>query len=199
MSAERPSGHRLKQAKRRLRRAILDDRDALAPYDRRERSRRIVDRILAMPELRRAGTVMAFWSFGSEVDTAPLLTRLHEAGIRIALPRIQRDDVIAVDYVPGDVVAPTPFGAMEPTEGRPVDVEEIDVVVVPGVAFDRDGARVGYGGGFYDRFLRRVRPGVPAVAIAFAMQVVGRVPTGSIDRLVDAVVTEDEVIRCRTG
>jgi 5-formyltetrahydrofolate cyclo-ligase len=69
--------------------------------------------------------------------------------------------------------------------------------VVPGVAFDRSCRRVGYGGGFYDRLLARTDEGAAAVAIAFSMQVVDEVPTGPLDRLVDAIVTEDGVIRCR--
>lgn len=70
-------------------------------------------------------------------------------------------------------------------------------MIVPGVAFDRRCTRVGYGGGFYDRLLGRTREDAPAVAIAFALQVVPEVPSGPIDRRVDALVTELEVIRCR--
>jgi len=65
------------------------------------------------------------------------------------------------------------------------------------VAFDDAGRRVGYGGGFYDRLLPRLRPGVPAVAVAFSLQLVPEVPAGGMDRRVDSVVTESEVIRCR--
>ncbi len=193
---ELPS-HRLKQAKRALRRAVLERRDATLPAERADRGRRIVDRALSLPEVVDVGTVMAFWSFGSEVDTGPLIERLHRAGTRVVLPRVEGEDVVAVGYEPGDAVAPARFGAMEPTGLEVVEPGRIDVVVVPGVAFDRDGGRVGYGGGFYDRFLGRTGRGVPAIAIAFALQVVDRVPGGHRDRPVDAIVTEDEVIRCR--
>ena len=91
----------------------------------------------------------------------------------------------------------TSFGAMEPAEGRALDVAELDLVVVPGVAFDRSCGRVGYGGGYYDRLLDKRREGVAAIAIAFALQIVDRVPSGAIDRRIDGVVTEVEVIRCR--
>jgi 5-formyltetrahydrofolate cyclo-ligase len=85
---------------------------------------------------------------------------------------------------------------MEPSGGEVVAPDGVDVVVVPGVAFDRAGRRVGYGGGFYDRFLPRTRPGALAVAVAFALQVVDAVPHGGGDRGVQVIVTEDEVIRC---
>ena len=190
--------HRLKQAKRAIRREVLARRDAVAPPERSERSLRVAERVLALPEVLRARTMMAFWSFGSEVETAPLIRRLHEAGTRVALPRIREGDLVAVAYAPGDPVAPTPFGAMEPSGSEIVEPSCLDAVLVPGVAFDRRGARIGYGGGFYDRFLARTRPGVPAIAIGFAVQVVEALPEGHMDRRVDAIVTEDEAIRCRT-
>jgi 5-formyltetrahydrofolate cyclo-ligase len=193
--SELPS-HRLKQRKRSIRREVIERRDALSSDERAARSVRIAERTLSLPEIDRAGTVMAFWSFGSEVETAPLLERLHAAGKRVVLPRVEGQDVVAVIYETGDEVLAAAFGAMEPTGGVTVEPEEVDVVITPGVAFDRDGGRVGYGGGFYDRFLPRTRPDVAAIAIAFALQVVDEaLPRAAFDRPVDAIVTEDEVIR----
>jgi 5-formyltetrahydrofolate cyclo-ligase len=194
VNGDRPSNN-LKRDKRTLRRRVIARRDELTEHDRADRSRRITDRVLALPEVLEADTVMAFWSFGSEVETAPLLDRLREAGSRVVLPRVEGRDVVAVAHAPGAPVAASSFGAMEPAGAEVVDPIEVDVVIVPGVAFDRLGRRVGYGGGFYDRFLGRTRPGVPAVAAAFALQVVAEVPEGPMDRRVDAIVTEDEVIR----
>ncbi len=188
--------HRLKQAKRALRREISGRRDALEPAERAERSGRIADRLLALPEARAATTVLAYWSFGSEVDTEPVIRHFRDADVRVALPTTGTGDLVAVAYVPGDPVSPAGFGAMEPSGDGVVEPEAIDLVVVPGVAFDRRGGRVGYGGGFYDRFLSRTRPDAAAIAIGFALQVVDAVPQGRMDRRVDAVVTEDEVIRC---
>jgi 5-formyltetrahydrofolate cyclo-ligase len=189
--------HRLKQAKRALRRAVLAERDALSEGDRSTRSEAIADRFLGLPETAGAQTVMAFWSFGSEVDTAPLIARLRSEDKIVALPRIEGGDVVPVVAAPGAPMSETSFGAMEPAEGRALEVAELDLVVVPGVAFDRSCGRVGYGGGYYDRLLRKRRQGVAAIAFAFALQIVDRVPSGAIDSRIDGVVTELEVIRCR--
>jgi len=189
--------HRLKQAKRALRREVLAARDAMPPGEREAKSAAIAARLLGLPELAGTGPVMVFWSFGSEVATAPLIHRLHADGRTVALPRIEGEVVIPVAYAPGAEVRVTSFGAREPAAGRALDPAGLEVVVVPGVAFDASGRRVGYGGGFYDRLLSRLRPAASAIAIAFSLQVVPEVPAGGTDRPVDAIVTEGEVIRCR--
>jgi 5-formyltetrahydrofolate cyclo-ligase len=184
----------LKRAKRRTRRAILDDRDALPADVREERGERVVERFLELPEVQRATTVMLFSHFGSEVPTGSLIRRLHEHGVVIALPRIEHGHLVPVAFAPGDPTTTASFGAQEPVDGTPLDPASIDVVAVPGVAFDRDGRRVGYGGGYYDRFLRNL----PAftVAVAFGLQVVEEaLPAGRFDLPVQAIVTEDETIR----
>jgi 5-formyltetrahydrofolate cyclo-ligase len=195
----RPPGipsHRLKQAKRRLRREVLALRDAIPEADRARRSRAIAARLLALPELEAARTVLAFSSFGSEVDTGPVVEALVARGLRVALPRIEEGELVPVAYRPGDPVRRAAFGALEPSAGAVVPDAEIDVVIAPGVAFDRSGGRLGYGGGYYDRFLLRLPHRPPRIAVAFAEQVVDEVPSGRPDLPVDVVVTERDIVRC---
>jgi 5-formyltetrahydrofolate cyclo-ligase len=193
--SELPS-HVLKQRKRAIRREVIARRDALSPEVRADASARIAATVMELPEVVAARTVMAFWAFGSEVDTAPLIERLHAAERRVVLPRVEGGDVVAVVYLAGDEVAAAAFGAMQPTGAALVEPAEVDLVIVPGVAFDREGRRVGYGGGYYDRFLPRTRTDVPAIAIAFSQQVVDRpLPAASFDRRVDAIVTERGIVR----
>jgi 5-formyltetrahydrofolate cyclo-ligase len=189
--------HKLKQAKRALRRAVLAERDSLPADERSVGSAAIAERFLELPEAADARTVLGFWSFGSEVDTAPLIAGLRSRGTTVALPRIEGSEVVPVVVASGAAMTETSFGAMEPADGRVLEVAELDLVVVPGVAFDRTCGRVGYGGGYYDRLLGMRREGAAAIAIAFSIQIVELVPTGAIDRRIDGVVTELEVIRCR--
>jgi 5-formyltetrahydrofolate cyclo-ligase len=191
--------HRLKQQKRALRREMLVRRDAMPQRDRAERSGRIAERLLGLPELAEARTVMAFSSFGSEVDTAPILDGLLARGVRLCLPRISGSEIEAVGYRPGDEVTTARFGALEPAAGTPLADTELDAVVTPGVVFDRRGFRVGYGGGYYDRLFRRIRPDTFRVAIGFAFQAVEAVPRGTTDLPVDALVTEERVTRFPRG
>jgi 5-formyltetrahydrofolate cyclo-ligase len=184
----------LKREKARIRRAVLEQRDALPADVRAEWGERIAERFVELPEVSTADAVMVFSSFGSEVPTAPLIERLRERGIVVALPRIEAGDLVPVAYTPGDPVRAASFGALEPIGPNGLEPAALDVVGVPGVAFDRVGGRVGYGGGYYDRFLR----GLPAfrVGIAFGLQVIdGPLPAGRFDLPVQAIVTEEETIR----
>jgi 5-formyltetrahydrofolate cyclo-ligase len=187
----------LKRAKRRIRGAVLAERDAAAPRVRQEMGERVAARFLALPEVGRAGTIMLFWSFGSEVPTGPLIDRLHEREVAVVLPRIEDADLVPLRYVPGDPTTTTSFGAREPEVGVRLAPSSIDVVAVPGVAFDRRGRRIGYGGGYYDRFLRDLS--AFTVGLAFGLQVRHEdLPSGRFDMPVDAIVTEDETIRPAT-
>jgi 5-formyltetrahydrofolate cyclo-ligase len=187
----------LKRAKRRVRNAVREKRDAVPGDVREERAERVVERFLDLPEVERARTVMLFSSFGSEVPTGSLIERLHARGVVVALPRIEGTALVPIPYAPGDPTTTTPFGAEEPVGGPPLDPLSIDVVGVPGLAFDRGGRRIGYGGGYYDRFLR----GLPVftVGLVFGFQVLDEdLPAGRFDLPVDAIVTEEETIRAAT-
>jgi 5-formyltetrahydrofolate cyclo-ligase len=188
----------LKRAKRAVRQRVRAMRDAMSASEREQASFRIVDHVLALPEVERASTVMVFWSFGSEPGTAPLIEALHARGVRVALPRIVDGDLEPRAYAPGDAVTDTPFGAREPSAGEPLELSAIDVVVTPAVAFDRSGRRVGYGGGFYDRFFPRTRPDTFRIGIGFDLQLLDDdLPGGHFDLGLDGVVTESGVARFR--
>ena len=155
---------------------------------------------MALPEVARATTVMAFWSFGSELPTAPLIAGLHDRGVVVALPRIVDGELEARSYRPGDAMSDTTFGAREPAGGSLVDPPEIDMIVVPAVAFDRE-CRAGR---LRRWVLRPVPAEDPARCVAGRRRIrpaavaPGRaLPAGHFDLRVDLVVTESETLRCR--
>ena len=121
---------------------------------------------------------MLFASFRSELDTAPIAEWVLRAGKTLCLPRILGPRRMAAFRVtdPGADLAPGTWGIPEPREGLPeVPPETIDLVFVPGSAFDEEGGRCGYGGGFYDTYLPLTRPGTPRVALAFEAQLVPKI------------------------
>jgi 5-formyltetrahydrofolate cyclo-ligase len=182
------------------RKAALRDRmrrvRAAIPQAERERlAARVEERLFSMPELREAGTVMLFASFGSEIPTGAIGRRLHAEGLAVLLPFVGGDELGAARYRPGDPMTASAFGPVEPAARVPVDPTEIGVVIVPGLAFDRRGGRLGYGGAHYDRYLSRLHAAALRVGIAFHQQMVDEVPTDLRDEPVDVVVTDRELIR----
>ncbi len=133
---------------------------------------------------RRAGSVMAFVAFNGEPDTDPLFARLTVEGKRLLLPRVESSGIVAVD---GDSpLVASKFGVREPS-GPAVGLGEIDLVIVPGLAFTAAGDRLGYGQGYYDRFL----PTVPAasIGVCFTDQLVDEMPVTAHDVRVGMVVS----------
>lgn len=187
----------LKRAKRAVRRRVLELRDASDPGSRSLAAADVAKRVLALPEVEAATTVLAFSSFGSELPMLPLIEALVARGIRVGLPVITGAEIEARTWQPGEPTTTTSFGAEEPADGLPIEPSSIDVILTPAVAVDRTGHRVGYGGGFYDRFLLHTRDDAARVAVVLTEQLVDEeLPAGSFDLRVDAIVTPEEVIRC---
>ncbi len=180
----------LRQAKADLRARMRAIRDAIPIVERSAMSALIVDRALALPEAAGALTVMTYASMGSEVQTTALIARLAAAGTRVALPVIGPADMRAVHWRPGDPVQLSSYGANEPTSGVAVDPTEVDVVLAPGLAFDRDGNRLGYGGGYFDRFMAAMRPDALRAGLAFGQQLIASVPNDEHDQPVNLVITD---------
>jgi len=165
-----------------------------------DHARAVAEHLMAAPELRRAATVAAYVSVGREPGTGPLLAGLAAAGKRVILPLLQPDDDLdwAVYRGPDSLVRAR-RGLLEPvgTPLGPYAIGTADCVIVPGLAVDRTGLRLGRGGGSYDRALGRVPVGTFTCVVLQASEVRDEVPADAHDRRVTAVVTEDGVIRFR--
>ena len=165
-----------------------------------DQARYVAQHLLASPEVRRAATVAAYVSVGREPGTGPLLAGLEAAGKRVILPLLQPDDDLDWAVYRGpDSLVPARRGLLEPV-GTPLGPDAIataDCVIVPGLAVDRTGLRLGRGGGSYDRALGRVPVGTFTCVVLHASEVRDEVPADPHDRQVTAVVTEDGLLRFR--
>ncbi|HYZ26573.1 MAG TPA: 5-formyltetrahydrofolate cyclo-ligase [Geminicoccaceae bacterium] len=159
----------------------------------------VAERLIEAFPLPSAAVVSGYWPLEDELDPRPCMTRLAAQGHPLALPRVQgRGRPLAFHaWRPGDPLLAGPFGVMEPDPDAPAVRPR--VLLVPLLAFDRQGRRLGYGAGYYDLALRELRALSPlplAIGVAFAAQEVDEVPTGPRDQPLDAVVTERAVHRC---
>jgi 5-formyltetrahydrofolate cyclo-ligase len=178
------------EAKRAVRQRMLAAREAWDPACGEALAAHIL-RELPPP----AGAVVSgFWPIGQEIDIRPLLVALHESGRRIVLPETPKrgNPLIFRYWRPGSAMVPERFGTSRPD--GPVLVP--DFLLVPLLAFDRRGYRVGYGAGYYDRTLAAL-PGRPRLGVAYAAQELDAVPAGDYDQRLDAVATERGVIFCK--
>jgi len=180
-----------------LRARMRGIRSSISPEERIRLAGEIQANLFRLPQVAEAGTILLFYSFGSEVPTAEMIQRILDSGTRVLLPFVEGPDMDAAELRPGDSLAATAYGPKEPSSRVPVDPAEVDTVITPGLAFDTHGYRLGYGGGHYDRYLVRLRQESFRVGIAFHLQLVPSVPHGPEDQPLDFVVTEHETIDCR--
>jgi len=180
------------RAKTELRRRMRGLRNAIPREACAARSQRIVERVLASPEFERALAVGLFWPMleRNEVDVRPLDAAARAAGKVVAYPRLSEEGM-ALAVAEASSLAERGHGFAEPPEEAPdVSIGPELLVVVPALAVDPRGNRIGYGKGFYDWLLARIAPPAFALAVAYDFQLVAEIPTGETDRPVHLVVTD---------
>ncbi|MGA2061578.1 MAG: 5-formyltetrahydrofolate cyclo-ligase [Thermoguttaceae bacterium] len=187
------------QKKLQLRRSVAARRETQGGLD--VLSRRIWDTILALPQFVRAQTVMTYLDIGSEVRTRPYVPELWRLGKSIVVPYCVARELRLFHLKNMDELSLGTWQILEPKPEwrkraeRHVNAAELDLILVPGVAFDRYGGRLGLGKGYYDRFLLHIRPDALKIAPAFECQLVDNIPVLPHDVRVDLVVTENAVYK----
>lgn len=191
--------------KQALRQSIIAAREKLPVAERLRLSRAIVESACNLQVYRQARTVLGYLNFGAELVAELWVQQALADGKQVLLPRVNRAsrhlDLYRVQDLEHDV-APGSWGIREPVAERCIKEEApgtVDFILLPGVAFTREGVRLGYGGGFYDKLLAQMSHRPALVAGAFALQVVQEIPQENTDRKVEWLVTEDETIRCNFG
>ncbi len=175
---------------RAARRAVLAEMRTAHAYA-------IAERVINLPELTGASAVALYGASPEEADPSVLEFALRELGMRIAYPRVEAPRSIEMCWVESDeVLSAGSFDLREPGPDAPAARPgELSVIVVPGVAFDLEGNRLGFGGGYYDALLTELEPLPPTIGIAYDEQIFDHVPHNGRDRAVDIVVTPTRVIR----
>ncbi|MBX3444820.1 MAG: 5-formyltetrahydrofolate cyclo-ligase [Planctomyces sp.] len=189
------------ELKKTIREQAHANRNALEDKD--ELSRLIVARVFALPEYQRAETVMFYVDVRAEVRTRQALPAALASGKRIVVPYCVDGELELFLLESMDELELGMYRILEPraelrnVASKRVDVADLDLILVPGVAFDRRGGRTGHGKGYYDKLLEHARPETPLVALAFECQMFPEIPMAEHDIFMDRIVTEAEVYRGR--
>ena len=187
--------------KENLRRYILRLRDRQSIGEVEQKSQDITDQVLHLHEYVRARGIACYVNKDTEVDTRVLIRNALGQEKRVLIPVVKKGEVdLFFSEIKdlGKELAPGTFGILEPKQEfvRPVSLDEVDVIFVPGIVWDREGYRLGWGRGYFDRAIKKLPPHVRSAGLAFNLQLITRVPRDQFDVPVDMVVTESRVIRC---
>lgn len=189
------------QQKAEIRRAVLAKLAAMSDKQRHDGSAAACSRLTALEVFQHASVVMLYMPLASEVDLTPVAIRCFQTGKTVCVPLVdwKRRDMEPVEVTSFDdhVMEVDEHGLRMPRGGAPIPPDLLDLVVVPGLAFDAHGHRLGRGGGFYDRFLGRLRRTAATVGLGFDVQITDEVPVNDGDVSVDIVVTDRRVTHAR--
>ena len=179
------------EEKRLIRKQIFAARKQCSDEQVRAWSHQVTDQVTGLPEFAAARRIMAYADYNHEVITRYIIEEAWKAGKEVAVPKVVGKDMVFYRLTDFSQLEPGYFGIPEPVRGEIVDWEDA-LMVMPGVAFDIHNNRVGYGGGFYDRFLEK-HPDIFRLAVAFDFQILDQVPTEPTDICPQIIVTQSKV------
>lgn len=185
--------------KRAIRKGILKKRDEISPDIKAVKDSLIKQRLFSLPEFIAAKTVFFYASFRSEVETLSMIKESLKIGKKIVLPKVDKERHRLKLHEIKDIseLSPGYIGIPEPSLSgeRLVTLDDIELVIIPGAAFDYSGNRLGYGAGYYDILLSEGNRKVPVIALAYEEQLVDKIPSEVHDVKVDMIVTDKRVIK----
>jgi 5-formyltetrahydrofolate cyclo-ligase len=181
--------------KKIIRQKINSVRKNLSKEIIEEKSRKIIKKLIGLEEYNNAETIMLYISLDIEVDTREFIKNELLKGKSIVVPFVEDDDIQISKLENFENLTQGKFGVLEPMKKKKYN-GKVDLVIVPGVAFDSKGRRIGFGKGYYDKFLEKFRDSLK-IGLAFEEQIVDFVPAQEHDVAVDMIITEKRIIKCQ--
>lgn len=194
----------MKDMKGEIRKRILGLRNAMTEAEVEEKSREVLKAVLGIDSFDVFGTVMCYMDFNNEVKTGEIINLFLSKGKRVAIPAVEKYGKTAKSRIVAyqinsleEEMQKGAYGILEPVKdiSRVVDPKEFELVLVPGVAFDRNGNRIGFGAGYYDKFLCKTRKDCVKAGLAYEYQVLDSIPAEKHDILMDYIITEKGIVK----
>lgn len=186
--------------KENIRRKILKQRGRMTQEEASILSEKIIEKLKKIPVYKTSKTIMLYLSFGNEVDSTKIIEDCFKDGKRVVMPYCRKSDMSITPTEIKDIemdLSENDMGYKQPKKDSlsPVDPSEIDLIIVPGIAFDRKGYRVGFGAGYYDRFLGKLNFELPTIGLAYDFQIIDSfIKMEDYDIPVDYVMTDQRII-----
>jgi len=182
--------------KKNLRKLILERRNLLSPQEIKEKSKIIREKLFEQSDFKNAKNIFTYISFVSEVRTKEIIEKCIELKKKVLVPVVDEksNELIITEFLGFEKLKKYSLGIMEPFPVKDIGLDCIDLVLVPGVAFDQNLNRLGFGRGFYDKILSKFSPQIPTIALAFDLQIVESVPKEENDKRVQKILTEKRII-----
>jgi len=179
--------------KKELRKFFRLKRNGITERDKK--NLKITERVLADSHIRNAGTILVYVSYGSETDTHFIIKKLLADGRKTAVPRCLENGIMDFIYIESfDDLSAGNFGILEPSGNKKAVITENTVCIVPALSFARDGTRLGYGGGYYDRFLETEN--IYTIGICFDEMISDELPSEIHDIKIKTIITEERTVQC---
>lgn len=183
--------------KKTIRKEIIAKRDSLGQEAKKAMDDSIFNKVIKLKEYLKAESIFIFISFGSEVDTHRIINDALSRGKRVAVPRINKaTKAMEIKLIKSlDNLRPALYGILEPEEeAESIGANELGMIFMPGVAFDLEGGRIGYGGGYYDKFLCDAKESIPRIALAYELQIMDNLPLEPFDKRIHGLITEKRML-----
>lgn len=184
----------IKRNKKDIRKNIIAKRD-LNKEENNLKDIKIFNKLINLNSYKKAKKIFIYIGFGSEINTKKLIEIMLKEGKEVFVPKVVEKEMIALKVTSLYNLVKSEFNILEPIGEKPdIDAEEFDLIIMPGVAFDRSGNRIGYGGGYYDKYLKDISFNIERIALAYEMQLIEEIDTEEHDLKVYSIITENEII-----
>ncbi|MBN2042550.1 MAG: 5-formyltetrahydrofolate cyclo-ligase [Candidatus Aenigmarchaeota archaeon] len=185
--------------KQKIRKEILSKRNVHLQSEKWRKDMLIMEKLFSTGDFKKAKNILFYYSVRGEVGTEKMIRESMKMGKKVLFPvtdTVNRSLSISEINEMLEDLKPGPYGIPEPSYPIIFPPKDLDMVIVPGIAFDKKGNRLGYGMGFYDRFLSDIHRKIPVIALAYEFQMVDKIPHEETDVRVQKIITEKRIIRC---
>ncbi|MCL5772094.1 MAG: 5-formyltetrahydrofolate cyclo-ligase [Actinobacteria bacterium] len=198
MKINNNNNNNIKIKKKIIREKISNARNSLTPEEHKIKSKLITEKLLGLSDYIKANTIFIYYPFRSEIDTTEIIKDALSNNKKVVLPKVTGESlkIFFISDIKRDL-KPGSYGILEPDINNctEANLNKIDLAIVPGLCFDLNFNRIGYGGGFYDKILSKLRKNVKVIALAFDLQIVNNLPACAHDKKVNIIITESRIYK----